>query len=99
MAKSLEIDPRSIKAGRVAFNFLNDGNAQRDAIILKTDKTSNVLQAGLNPSEAAKMPRSGLIPAGGALTYTLQLARAHYVLICTDPTHKQVITYTSLDVR
>lgn len=96
---SLEVDPNAIKAGKVSFNLINDGDAKRDVIILATERASALLKSGLSSSETAATPRSGLIPAGGALTLKLALKPGHYALISTDPDHKQVITYTTLTVR
>ena len=92
--------PGEAKAGDVTFDVKNEGAAEHNMVVIKTDKmAADLSQSGAQASEAGKVGAVAELAAGQSKKLTLNLAAGHYVLICNVPGHYAAGMYQDFTVN
>ena len=93
------VTPGEAKAGDVTFDVKNEGAANHNMVVIKTDKMAADLGQGAQASEAGKVGGVAELMAGQSKKLTLKLAAGHYVLICNVPGHYAAGMYQDFNVN
>lgn len=91
--------PGEAKAGDVTFDVKNEGAANHNMVVIKTDKMAADLGQGAQASEVGKVGAVAELAAGQSKKLTLKLAAGHYVLICNVPGHYAAGMYQDFNVN
>ena len=91
--------PGEAKAGDVTFDVKNEGAAEHNLVVIKTDKMASDLGQGAEASEVGKVGKVDSLAAGQSKDLTLNLAAGHYVLICNVPGHYAAGMYQDFNVN
>ena len=88
-AQTFTLDTPSVKAGKVTFTFVNNGNRQHEMIVLKTDTPFDQLTVGSDNkvSEDDSVGEISETDAGKTAVKTFDLAAGKYVLVCNIEKH------------
>ncbi len=88
-AQSFALAPKSVKAGKTTFTFVNGGNRKHEMIILKTDTAFDkfVVDASGKVSEDASVGEISETEAGATVVKSFDLTPGAYVLVCNIEKH------------
>ena len=85
---SYTVDPVSVPAGEVTFNFKNAGDSEHEMVILKTDIAFDALEITDNRvSEDDSVGEISETEAGATVSQTFDLEAGNYVLVCNILLH------------
>ena len=92
---SVTPDTPSVPAGPVQFDVTNDGTAQHNFRVIKTELASDKLPVSNSAADESQLDvvaasAGTFIAIGAGDTVSAQLAPSSYVLICNVPTHYQL---------
>ena len=90
---------KKVKAGKVNFTAVNNGNVVHEVIVIKTDKQAGDLGKGSTVSEDGSVGEIPEVKPGKSGQLTVDLKPGHYALICNVPGHYAAGMYTDLTVQ
>ncbi|MBI2165965.1 MAG: copper-binding protein [Chloroflexi bacterium] len=102
---AFELSSASIPAGEVTFQLVNQGQAEHEMVILKTDLPANALKIKANGAEVDESASGEVmgevedLGSGQTKSVTLNLAPGRYVLTCNILGHYKAGMVTVLEVN
>jgi uncharacterized cupredoxin-like copper-binding protein len=86
----MAITPSTLKAraGRVTFEVTNVGKTTHELVVIRTkDAPGKLPLTGSTASETGNVGETGDLGAGKSKTFSLDLTKGRYVVICNVPGH------------
>jgi uncharacterized cupredoxin-like copper-binding protein len=100
---SIDLNPATVKAGKVTFNVQNEGKMRHELILFRSELDTATLPVSSNKVDEAAVGKKigeleGFKP-GDSQTSTFSLDAGHYVLLCNISGHYTKGMVSSLDVK